>query len=353
MKQWRERCVSWVLGILFLCGFTVAFSQVPPNPAAAPNTNAQAAQPPSGPSTPNTEKARANAARASLPPPSGLVLPLTMPYGAWHGMVMLNAMVNGNNPIHIILSTGLSHSTLSPDELPRLQVTPSSAKTHVVVFDTAVDAPAGKLDTLRIGSGVLHNVPVACVDLVSLLSHQHEADAKTCWLGANWLSAYQITFDFQDHVVILKRPETPLPSTQGPLIPFKVKNGRPIVKVTIPGAGSFDAILDTGSVGTLIPAAIAAKLKPKTTESLAVSDKNKKAGKIGRMVVPRISIGKAELKGLTVAYFTNDAPPGVDKSMAIIGIDFLRRFDLAISYARSKLQVYSPAAAGANNDDSN
>ena len=46
-----------------------------------------------------------------------------------------------------------------------------------------------------------------------------------------------------------------------------------MVKVTVPGGGSFDAIVDTGSMGTLITSAIAAKIKAKKMD--------KKTQKIG------------------------------------------------------------------------
>ena len=63
------------------------------------------------------------------------------------------------------------------------------------------------------------------------------------------------------------------------------------------------------------------------------------------MVMTRIKDGKAELKNLMVAYYGAAAPSSADKNMAVIGLDFLRRFRVTISYAKSQMALFAPQSA--------
>jgi hypothetical protein len=107
-------------------------------------------------------------------------------------------------------------------------------------------------------------------------------------------------------------------------------------------------MVDTGTMGTLIPAEIAVKLKSKKPEKGAAKvGIDIAAGRMGRMVVPKIAVGKAELKNLLVAYYGAAAPDGVDKTMAVIGLDFLRRFRVTFNFAKSQIELFAPQAAEA------
>lgn len=286
-----------------------------------------------------------NVAVSKLPVPTGVVLPIVLSYHPWRSLISLDALVNGNNPARFVVSTGLSMSAVAPTDIIRLQLTTSETKTHVAVLDAAADVPTATIQNIRMGAGVLHNITVAQVNLISLLTNEPMPDAPSIWLGTNWLADFQVTFDFESHAVILNRREAPFTKPIGNIVPFKLKNGRPVVKVVIPGGGSFDAVIDTGSLGTLIPSAIAIKLKEKKIDKTPKSGVDIAAGKMGRMVVPRISIGKSELKNLMVAYYGAEAPQHADKTMGIIGLDFLRRFRVTISYAKSQIQVLPPQSA--------
>jgi hypothetical protein len=65
---------------------------------------------------------------------------------------------------------------------------------------------------------------------------------------------------------------------------------------------------------------------------------------MARMVLPKIAVGKAELKNLMVAYYGAAAPAAADKAMAVIGLDFLRRYRVTISYSKLQMELYAPQA---------
>ena len=270
--------------------------------------------------------------------PAGIMLPVFISYRAWRGLVVVDALVNGNNPARFAISTGLNMSTVSPTETARLQLTALDTRTHVTDLDVAADGANATLKTLKLGAGVLHDVQVAQVNLLPLLTHGPMLDGPLCWLGTNWLSGYLVTFDFESHSMTLNAPGAHFQEGDSAIVPFKLKDGRPVVKVTVAGAGTFDAVVDTGSVGTLIPASIAFKLKGKKQNKTPSTGMGVAGAGMTRMILPRIAVGKAELKSLMVAYFSDDAPVSANKNMAVIGMDFLRRFRVAISYKRSQMQ---------------
>jgi len=275
-------------------------------------------------------------------PPGSPVFPVTIQYRPWKGLIALDGLANGNNPERFILSSGLNMSTVSPDDAIRLQLTTSPARAHVAVLDASTDVPTASILNLRLGSGILHNIAMAQVNLITLLTHESMPDAPGGWLGTNWLSDYLVTLDFANHTVTLNRKDAPFSKPTGYIVPFKLKNGRPVVKVSIPGGGSYEAAVDTGSLGTLIPMEIAIKMKSKKSNKTPKTGVDIAGGKMARMVVPRIAVGKAELKNLMVAYYGDAAPTSVDKTMGVIGVDFLRRFKVTISYAKSQIELLAP-----------
>jgi predicted aspartyl protease len=283
--------------------------------------------------------------KLSMQPPGTVMLPMTIMFRPWQGLITIYGLANGNNPANFIVATGLNMSTVSPEDAIRLQLTTSESKAHVALLDASTEAPTASILNLRIGAGILHNIKVAQVNLITLLTHQPVPDAPSCWLGTNWLSDYQVTIDFGTHNMILNSKAAPFPKPSGIIVPFKLKDGRPIVKVNVPGGGSYDAVVDTGMMGTLVPSDIALKVKSKKLDKKTPKvGVDIASGKMGRMVVPRISIGKAELKNLMVAYYGPAAPATANKSLGIIGLDFLRRFRVTISYAKSQMQLFAPQA---------
>ncbi len=268
-----------------------------------------------------------------------VILPMILSYRPWKGLIVIDALVNGNNPSRFVIATGLNMSTVAPDEVTRLQLAPSDIKAHVAVLDSTADAPTANIKQLRLGPGIIHDIPVAQVNLISLLSKDLQGDAPTCWLGYNFLSHYMVTFDFESHAVILNKPDAPFSKERGTIVPFKLKDGKPMVKVTMTGGGTFDAIVDTGSVGTLIPATIAQKITSKKLDHTPKTTIDIANGKMARMMAPSIGIGKSELKSLMVIYYGTNAPATTDKTMAVIGMDFLRHFRVAISYSKLQIQI--------------
>ncbi len=265
-------------------------------------------------------------------------LTLAMAYHSWKGLISIDGMANGNNPARFVIATGLSASTVVPKDVPRLQLESSEAVQRVTMLETSVEAPTANMKTMRIGRSAIADVKLARLDLYSLLTNTGAADGPSCWLGSDFLSRYQVTIDFEAHQVLLNPPTLPLPKTDGVVVPFKLSEGRPLVKVNVAGGGSFDAVVDTGSVGTLVPAIVAEKLKSKKADKTPGKSADI-AGIASRIMLPSVSVGKAELKNLMAVYYSSDAPTGANKSLGVLGTDYLRRFRIIISYKRKQMML--------------
>jgi Aspartyl protease len=291
-------------------------------------------------------KAGGKPGKAPLPPrPSTMMIPIVLNYHPVRGEMVVDGLVNRNNPAQFVIATGLNHSVVSPEDAARFELKPGEKKQKISFLDASVEGPIGTLNLVRLGAGTIQNMDVVHANLWPMLTRDNPAELPGCWIGSDLLSRYQVMLDFEQHTVILNKPDSPWMKAQGALVPFKFKNGRPMVRISAGSAGSFDAILDTGSMGTLIPASIASKIKGKKKQPAVPGvGMDVAGGKMTRTIVPMLSLGKATVKNLMAVSLGPNAKPGSDKSMAIIGQDFMRHFRIVISYTKQQLQILPPAS---------
>jgi len=106
----------------------------------------------------------------------------------------------------------------------------------------------------------LENVPVAEVDVVSLLSRTPRPGAPIGWLGTPFLAAFQVTLDLAHRVCILDKPLAKLPAG-AIVVPMTLRDGHIFVPMALPKSKPFLAMIDTDTILTLVPATAAEKLK--------------------------------------------------------------------------------------------
>lgn len=271
--------------------------------------------------------------------PKNALLPATTFYRLWNGLIVIEAPVNGKDSVGFVLDTGLNVNAFDPAAGQGLQVTALNKPVRVDAVHSRGEGSEGQLKSLRIGALILDNVPVALLNFSALLSNTPHPDAPPGWLGWPFLSAFQVTIDFGSRSVVLNPPQDPLPSTRGTtIVPIKVREGHIWVKVTIPGARTFDALVDTGTVGTLLPGDVGDKLKLKPLDTMVIHTKGKE-GKANLIQVPQIRVGKAEVKQADAVYLAAGTPAGLDRNLGILGIDFLSHFRVTIDYAKQKMAL--------------
>jgi predicted aspartyl protease len=272
--------------------------------------------------------------------PKEAVFPVTLPYRLWNGIATLDLFVNGITPQRLALDTGLNAITVLPAAAAVLEMPTLPGKIKVSVLDKTSEAAAIQIRSVRLGTITLASVPAASLDLPALLSRAPRSDAPTIWLGGPFLSAFQVTFDFSRGVIVFNKPTAPLPNVRGTVTaPLKIQEGRIYTEVTIPGGKPFMALVDTGTVGTLIPGDVADKLKLKPVKTSVVTHDGSRVGRAGVAIVPRLRVGKAEIKSVPVVFLMADAPPGLDRTIAVLGMDFLGHFNVTINYARQQMAL--------------
>jgi predicted aspartyl protease len=295
---------------------------------------------------------------ASLQVAADAPLPVSLPMSNWKELPTVDLGINTSPIERFGVDTGLNAIVIRPDAVASLQLPTLPSTVRVHVLDTYSDVPEVQIKTLRVRGMLLQNVSVATVDVPTLLTIKEHSNAPTGWLGAPFLSAFQVTFDFVSHSLTLDRAQSPFPkSKENTIVPLELKEGRPFVKVTVPGSKPFLALVDTGSRGTLIPAEVAAKLKIKPLQEITIKRADGTEGKAAIFILPKLNVGKAEWKGAQVFALlpessktdrtkTDNAKKesaGVSgPALAILGLDFLRRYRVTLNYGRQQMALTPP-----------
>lgn len=281
--------------------------------------------------------------KSPLPLPANTPASIILPFFAWQDLIIVLGTINEETiPQRFVVDTGLNACTVTSDVYSKSGLTARSNEVRFNVLDSSGQAPEVVIGSLRFPGLKLQNVPVAMSNIFGTLSHSKRPDAPTCWLGYPFLSTFQVTIDFGAHVLILNPAKAPLPAAQdAKIVPFTLKEGRIWVKVSVPGAKPFNALVDTASPGSLIPGDVAQKLKWKPIQVVPIM-RGGKVGNAGLVVIPKMAVGKAEVADMRALALAPDAPPVFDRTFGILGLDFLSHFRVTIDYTHQKLMFATP-----------
>ena len=312
--------------------YALAKSQEPKADKAAEPTPATKT-PPNGATAAGLQNGAGTVADAST-------LPLTLAYQLWNGLPVVTEIVNDKAIERFVISTGLNVNTVQPAANDRLQLALSGKKVRVVALDNATDAPEVGLQSLKMGALRVENSFAALLDVAGLLSRATWPDTPTGWLGTPFLSAFQMTLDPSIRLLKLESPQAKLPHFKATVVvPLILRDGRIFVTVTVPGAKPFPALVDTGTMGTLVPADVPASLKLAPAQTFPISGAGGKSAQATVVTLPLLRVGKAEQKGAQVVALTTSNAPGFDPHFAVLGMDFFSRFYITINYAQQKMAL--------------
>lgn len=277
------------------------------------------------------------------PAPSTTPLPTTIPFSFWRGVPAVEAHLQGEaGEEFFVLSTGFNGFTIHPEVLTKHHLTPQAEKTRVVLLDHSLEANTTLLKSLNIGTAHLDSVTANVVDVNTQISHKlaTKQQAPSGWMGTPVLSKFQVTLDSSNRTVTLEDPKSPLPKTpETYILPFTLKEGRILLKVEVEGAKPFQAILDTGTVGTLIPTTVGSTLRTTGQKLLPIRNATGKLGQVIQNRAPKLRVGEIEMQSVGVLYISPDSPPEFDRNIAILGMNFLRYFKVTINYTKLRLAL--------------
>ncbi len=284
------------------------------------------------------------AAQEGLPPAGKLqiaaVLPLTVPYDIWQGMITVPVAVGGGRPIPAVIATNL----------PLCVATPELAVNRKIAVG-AVGAVPGLYGALRVNHCSAQNVqiaqlmlsdaPFAISDLLAQLTQTPKPDPPQVWLGASFLAALRVTMDPLLHTVTFAAPSASMPK-KATVVPFMLKDGRIWVEAKAEGKQTYQALVDTTAVGSLLPATVARALKLQPLATMQVHHPNGKSGTAGAASLKELSLGPLKLKGVQALYLVDPEPSGMDPALGIIGLDLLMRYRVTIDYTARKIAFEKP-----------
>jgi predicted aspartyl protease len=246
---------------------------------------------------------------------------------------------------------------VTSDVYARAELQALSRRTNVAILDITADTDEVLMKTLQFntlsGPVTLENIVAARINPFQLISKSPRmvspgGGAPEGWLGAPFFTAFQVSFDVMNHQVTLNKPNTPLPKEAGAIeVPFEIREGRIWVKVSVPKGKTFQAMVDTGAVGTLLPGEIAEKMGLKPINIVTVTRGAGQEAKAALAVMPEFSLGKAKVKDVPVVFLAANAPAPFDRKLGVLGLDFLSHFVVTLDYGKKKMVLVPPAAPDA------
>lgn len=315
-KQWRlnRRMLSVLCALIVPCALdTLAIKA-----AAKPQSDIPVEKTAASPAQSNTSAANKPASNSKTTSvetlfngvpmlPDTAVLPIQFSYTSINNSLMSALILIDSKPQQCIFATGLNACTLNPDLVATYKLTPLSSKIDVATFNGIRSVPEAAIKNIRLSSISIAALRVGILDASELYTGQSDPNSPALWLGTPFLAAFQVTIDYEAHTITLDRPETILPKDKTAVVlPLEIREGRLYTRVTIPDVGKFTALIDTGTMGTLIPTAIATKLKIVPTKTLTVKRFDGRAVKASIIILPKIQIGRIEQDRVPALYFERE-----------------------------------------------
>lgn len=267
----------------------------------------------------------------------------TIPFDFSSGEIIVTAKVNGETPAKFIVDTGAGISLLTRSAANKFGLKVSGSAS-LGGGGGAAQTQFAQLDSLQVGSVVARDVKVAVGDLgplEALLGHGFSG-----LIGHNFLSQFQVTFDYAARQLTLAPASTPLP--EGTAAQMDIVNTFPLVDASTQNK-KFRMVLDTGAMFAILPARLAADLKfGKVREGAFGVGLDGRPVQLKTTRLPQLTVGGVTLPDAPISY----APPGgpsaallSDFANGILGNSLLRRFKVTLDYGKQKV-VFRPYPAG-------
>ncbi|WP_324201256.1 hypothetical protein [Chthonomonas sp.] len=285
--------------------------------------------------------------------PSNVRLPLQLPCRKWYGLLVVQAEFPGHQLLNCGLDTAMNACAVPPLTVLRLKLPKPTGDVHLQRLWQQLDAPTTEIPSFSLGTLPIAPLQVVQLDVLQMLSPEiaiSSADAPVCWLGGPFLSAFQVTINAEQEFLKLELPNAPLPRGRGAVVmPMKLRNGCPEVMVSLPKSPPFPALVDLTAPISIIPTKVAETLKLQPLESLLCMGTDGKPYRLTRAIAPRLAVGKAGVDKLDVSFLQpplpvlgqtkpEDVTPALE-SEAVLGRNFLDRYQLTINYARRQIEL--------------
>jgi hypothetical protein len=265
-----------------------------------------------------------------------------IPFEVQNGLIVVKALVGDGLVTPAILDTGLPICILTPPYAAK-RAFKTVGPRDVLVLDRSVSVLGIPVQSVRINRMVVTSVACGVLDLYAQLSSAPPADAPPVWIGNSALATMSLTIDPESQQIMMRPAGAPMPNG-ATIVPFELKDGRIWVNVKVNGKKDFSALLDTGSVGTLLPAGVAKALTLAPAATFPVTHPDGKEGKVCAVDLTDIEMAGLKVPDVQALYISQGSKDGFDTDLGIIGNDVLMRYRVTIDYGQRKIGFVKLAA---------
>jgi len=265
-----------------------------------------------------------------------------IPFEVQNGLIVVKALMGDGLVTSAILDTGLPICVMTTDYAAKHGLKSSGTK-DIPVLDrneTVLNTPP---QAIRINRMLVTSALTGVLDLYSKLSAAPPQDAPPLWIGNSALAALSYTIDPLNEKITLRPPGAPLPPG-AIVVPFELKDGRIWVDVKVNGKKNFSALIDTGSVGTMLPAKLVKDLALTPSATFPVTHPDGGAGKVCAVELADIAMAGLKVTDVQAIYVDQKSKDGFDPDLGIIGNDVLLRYRVTIDCMQKKIAFEKYAA---------
>jgi len=267
---------------------------------------------------------------------SAAPLPSSTPYSSQDGLIILKARVGTGVAQDAVLATGLPLSLISPELATKQSIQGQG------IFDLAtLGGPARVQNSapqqMTIGRVPVDNVPVGIFDLYTHLSSRPLPGSPSVWLGWSALGSLCITIDPEKRELTFNPPAAP-PPRKSMVVPFELQDGKMYVQAKLNGHRGLRMLVDTASVGTLIPADAARALRLPELATLPIKSAGGKESRVTAVSLNELALaGMVKIKDVRALYISAGDTPDLGPDTGLLGTDALLRHRVTIHYGRSTI----------------
>ncbi len=286
---------------------------------------------------PETRTVASPATPAPPATPSGPVA-----FDTVQGHILVRALLNQQEHVTLVLDTGASATSLTPDVARKLGLSPTAqtpTRTTAVVGGQRLEVPVVTLASLTVGAMRRDNLAIG------ILASFPNAPLIDGILGADFLQPFTMTFDYaRSQLWLLPAGSQPQAAAASP-VPLRLVNHLLLVPVRFNQQDTVWLLLDTGASRTIITPATAQKLglQPAANVSKQVMQRGDGAlHEVPLVQCPTFQLGETVVESVLVGIA--EVLPQAPVVGGLLGMDVLARFTVTLDRQTPQLWLAPPSA---------
>jgi hypothetical protein len=263
-----------------------------------------------------------------------------LPFELVDNRIIVQAQVDGEGPIRLLLDTGADEGFLTSDAARRLHLVITGEEEGSGTGSATVRMGVTKVRELRLGAGAFRDMAIQTSSEDS--QNVFGSRSPDGVIGKPIFERYVVAIDYQRKVLRFTPPELYVASAGATVVPFDLPRQIPVVEAELDGvSGRFG--VDTGARSSLLvyrPFAEEHKLREKYGAHVEGVTGWGIGGPIRSLLArsEHFSLGGVDVKGSVIRLSTQGAGLTTSSSMAgLIGPDILARFLVTFDYSRREM----------------